>query len=196
MKTVTNSKTEIIIKKSRFISLLYKVDSLECVNKVLENVKKEYHDFNHCCYAYIIDNYSKYNDDKEPTGTAGLPILNVLKKENLNHVICIVIRYFGGIKLGSGGLIRAYSSACKEVLNNSKYIELINGLEITISFNYEKTKDIEYLLKKSIIVNKDFNEKVILTFQIDKELYNSIYNNLKEISEIVNIKDILIEKNQ
>ena len=188
MKTVIDNSLEIIINKSKFITFVCKVDDIDSVNEKLEEIKKQYKDANHYCYAYIIDNSIKFNDDKEPSGTAGLPILNVLQKENVNHVLCVVVRYFGGIKLGSGGLIRTYSKACKNCLKTK---QLINGYEIKISFNYDAIKEIDYLLKDCYI-EKEFNENTTYKFKIEKDKYLNIEEKLKKISYIEYIKDILI----
>lgn len=104
------------IKKSKFIGLYYQVDTLEEIKTILEQLKKEHKKARHLPYAYKIDNNLKKSDDKEPHGTAGLPILNIIEKNNLNHVLIVVIRYFGGIKLGTGGLTRAYSNTAREVI--------------------------------------------------------------------------------
>ena len=102
---------EIIIKKSKFIGILYEVDNEDEVKDILTNLKKEHKKARHIPYAYKIDMQVKKSDDKEPSSTAGSPILNIIEKKQLNHVLIVVIRYFGGIKLGAGGLIRAYSQA-------------------------------------------------------------------------------------
>lgn len=104
------------IKKSKFIGLYYEVDKVEEVNTILDEIKKEHKKARHIPYAYKIDNEIKKTDDKEPSGTAGMPILNIIEKNNLNHCLLIVVRYFGGIKLGAGGLIRAYSTTAKETI--------------------------------------------------------------------------------
>lgn len=104
------------VKKSKFIAYYYKIDNLEQVSEILNNLKKEHKKAKHFPYAYKLDNLVKKSDDKEPNGTAGSPILNILEKNNLNNTLIIVIRYFGGIKLGAGGLIRAYSTAAREVV--------------------------------------------------------------------------------
>ena len=114
MLSVKNNTNTIIIKNSRFICLLYQVNNIEEINKYLDEAKKTYKDATHYCYAYIIDNISKCSDDGEPSNTAGLPMLQVLKHNNLNNVLCIVIRYFGKILLGAGGLVRAYSKSVTE----------------------------------------------------------------------------------
>ena len=104
------------IKKSKFIAYYYEVNSVEEIKEILEDLKKEHKKARHIPYAYKIDNNIKKSDDKEPSGTSGMPILNIIEKNNLNHTLITVVRYFGGIKLGAGGLIRAYSNAAKEVV--------------------------------------------------------------------------------
>ena len=105
------TKNTIEIKKSKFITILYRINNVEEVNTILYKVSSKYSDATHVCYAYILNNIEKCSDNGEPSGTAGLPILNVLKKKNLTNILAIVIRYFGGIKLGAGGLVRAYSNS-------------------------------------------------------------------------------------
>lgn len=105
-----------IFKKSKFIGLLYKINEVEEVTKILKDLKTKHKKATHITYAYIINNNEKTFDDKEPKNTAGLPILNVLKKNNSNNTLCVVIRYYGGIKLGTGGLIRAYSKTTNNLI--------------------------------------------------------------------------------
>ncbi len=105
-----------VVKKSEFIAYYYEIASLEEARQVLENLKKEHKKARHIPYAYKIDNIIKKSDDKEPSGTAGNPIYQYILRENLNHVLIAVVRYFGGLKLGSGPLLRAYSNAVKNVL--------------------------------------------------------------------------------
>ena len=157
MKTVIDNEIELVVNKSKFIALIYKVDTIDDVNKKFLTVKEKYKGATHYCYAYIIDNIIKFSDDSEPAGTAGVPILNILQKEFVNHVLCIVVRYFGGIKLGSGGLSRSYSKACKNCLITTTLNE---GYKIKIKFNINDIKEIDFLLKNSKIINKEFNEFV------------------------------------
>ena len=189
MKTVIDNKIELIIKKSKFITFTYNISNKEEINKILDELRNKYSDATHICYAYIIDNNEKYEDDGEPNGTAGMPILNVLQKENLKNVLCVVIRYFGGIKLGAGGLVRAYSKACKEAII-TKILE--KGYKIKISFKYNDVKKIDYLLKNSQIINKDYDLKTSYIFLIKENEYEIIKDNLKQISEIELIENILI----
>ena len=137
-----NFKTtnELIINKSRFIALLYPLNNIDAFSKYLAITKEKYPNATHYCYAYIFDNFKKMSDDKEPSGTAGKVILNVLEKKNLNFILCIVVRYFGGIKLGSGGLIRAYSNSCIDALKKASIISLEQGYKIVITFTYDNIK--------------------------------------------------------
>ncbi len=111
---------EIVINKSRFIAYRYDLNSLEEVKSNLLALKKEHKKSTHICYAYVYNRdlvSEKCSDDGEPSGTAGYPILNVIKKKSLSNTMVAVVRYFGGIKLGAGGLTRAYTKACASVLN-------------------------------------------------------------------------------
>ncbi len=110
---------EIVINKSRFIAYFYELDSLDEVKEHLANLKKEHKKSTHICYAYVYNKdvvSEKCSDDGEPNGTAGYPILNVIKKKGLTNTLVAVVRYFGGIKLGAGGLTRAYTKATASVL--------------------------------------------------------------------------------
>lgn len=189
MKTVIDNINEIIINKSRFICLMYNVSNVNDVNFKLEEVKNKYKDATHYCYAYIIGSTEKMSDDGEPSGTAGVPILNVLQKESLQNVLCVVVRYFGGIKLGAGGLVRAYSKACKEGLITTN---LEKGHLIEISFEYNKIKDIEYLIGDSIIIDKNFDISPIYRVKISTNKYNQIIDKLKYISDVKVIEEIYI----
>lgn len=104
------------IKKSKFIAYYYEVSSKEEVDTILQMLKKEHKKAKHFPFAYKIDSLAKKSDDKEPSGTAGLPIYNLIEMNQLDHVLIAVVRYFGGVKLGAGGLLRAYANAANEVL--------------------------------------------------------------------------------
>ena len=177
-----NSKYLYEIKKSKFYVLLYKINDTNDVDKFLLEAKKEYKDATHYCYAYVIDGYSKASDDGEPSGTAGLPILEVLNKKNLDHILCIVVRYFGGIKLGAGGLIRAYANSVTEAINDNEIIELIDGYLVEINESYDNKKEIEYLFKDNI-KEAYYQDKIKYILEIDNLDKVSKYNHkvLKEI---------------
>ena len=151
MYTIENNiKYELIVKNSKFITILYKINDNK-IDDILLNIKKEYPDATHYCYAYIVDDIKKSSDDGEPSGTAGIPILKVLENNNLTNVLCIVIRYFGGIKLGANGLVRAYTKSCANAIKVADLKELVDGINITVTFPYTRLKEIDYLLKDLVI---------------------------------------------
>lgn len=183
-----NSIYQYEIKKSKFITLLYKVNTINEIENILKEIKEEYEDATHCCFGYKINNIQKFSDDGEPGGTAGLPIMEVINKKNLDYILCIVVRYFGGIKLGAGGLVRAYSKAVREAVDNNEIIELTEGYLIKVTATYEEQKQLDYLFQKNI-TNKDFNENIIYEIKIEKENIDKLNNYKYEI-----IKEIMIEK--
>lgn len=171
MKTLkSNSVNEIIIKNSRFITLLYKLNDVNEVNSIVDEVKELYPKANHYCYAYITDNAKRSSDDGEPGGTAGAPMLNVLDKEELINILAITVRYFGGIKLGAGGLVRAYSKSVRDAVIASDLVDVVKGYRMNVIISYDMQKNLDYLLKNYVVVNKQFNDKVIYTIllPIDK----------------------------
>lgn len=148
MKTIKeNTISKYEINKSIFICCLYKINSTDEVKTYLEEAKNTFKDATHYTYAYIIDEARKSSDDGEPGGTAGVPIMEVLLKHELNYVLCIVIRYFGGIKLGTGGLVRAYRKSACIGIDNSTLLNLVDGYKIEITASYEEQKNIEKLIK-------------------------------------------------
>jgi len=184
-----NDIYEEIIKYSRFISLIFKVNSKEEVNHYLNKVKNDYPAATHYCYGYVIDNDIRSSDNGEPSGTAGIPILNQITSNNLNYVLIVVIRYFGGVKLGAGPLTRAYAKLARDVIKKENIITLVKGYDVDIYFNYNDIKDIDYILGNSKILNKEFNETVKYNIYLNEETLNKLSNyNLK-----IN-KEIYIEK--
>lgn len=125
-----------IVEKSRFIAVLAPVEDAIAAKNLLQKITKEYPNATHYCYAYITKDTQKYSDDGEPQGTAGLPILNILQANDLTNVLAVVVRYFGGIKLGTGGLARAYSHAVQTVLAKSTIItkQLCNIYQVTLDY--------------------------------------------------------------
>ena len=171
-----NIKYELIIKNSKFITILYKIEDND-IDNILLKIKNEYSDATHCCYAYIVDDNKKSSDDGEPSGTAGIPILKVLENNNLTNILCIVVRYFGGIKLGANGLVRAYTKSCANAIKEANLKELVDGINITITFPYTKLKDIDYLLKDIEINSKSFDNLITYNINIEKEFLDTIINN-------------------
>ena len=190
MKTIKNNSTnEIIIKNSRFINYLIKINNPN-IKEIIEEIKTTHPKANHYCYAYIYNDIKHSSDDKEPTGTAGSPMLNVLEKNNLNNILAITVRYFGGIKLGAGGLIRAYTESITENLKNVELIELEKGYKLEIIFNYSDEKQINYILNNSKIIDKSYDNDIKYIVLINDEILNKIKNyKIKIIEEIYIEKD-------
>lgn len=161
MKTISNNViNELIIKNSKFITIINKLNSIDDVDKILNDIKIKYPKATHYVYAYIYNDIKKAYDDKEPSNTAGAPILNVLENNDLNKVIVVVVRYFGGIKLGAGGLLRAYTKSATNVLDKTNLLNLEKGYKIKITTDYSNQKQLDYILKDSIIINQKFDEKI------------------------------------
>ncbi len=163
---------ELIVTKSKFITFLFPVSSIDEIKEKLKYFKEKYKDATHVCYAYILDcNTFKYYDDGEPSSTAGAPIYQVLKNNDIVYSMCVVIRYFGGTKLGVGGLIKAYTNSCLECLNKAEIIAYEKKEIVTIALNYNVYDQIEYFLKINDIwiINKKFSEQVILTIETSSD---------------------------
>ena len=169
-----NVQTEIVVKKSKFICNLIKVESQEEAEEYIKKIKRKYYDARHNCVAYrVIENeqvVEKSSDDGEPSGTAGGPMLNILKKNNFGNILVIVTRYFGGILLGTGGLVRAYSDATLEAINVAEKIAKCIGLEAEAELEYNNLESFKYYCKKSNIYIKDYDysEKIICKIQLEE----------------------------
>lgn len=180
MYEINNNVTNnIIINKSNFICCLFKVYDENSIKQILENVKLEYKDATHYCYAYIIGEKRKSSDDGEPGGTAGIPMLDVLIKNKITNILCVVVRYFGGIKLGAGGLVRAYSKSVKSALECVDLLVLIPSYILEIKFGYDKIKLIDNILKDSLVIEKKFDE--IITYKINIEQSCDFINKLNNL---------------
>lgn len=171
-----DDKYEEIVKSSKFISLIFRVYNKEEVILILNKIKKEYPNATHYCFAYIIDNDIKSSDDGEPSKTAGSPILNQIESHKLNYTLIVVVRYFGGIKLGTGLLTRTYSKVAREVIKGNNIVTLIKGYNITLTFNYNNIKEIDYLLQNSKILSKTYNNDITYNALVTEELLNKLSN--------------------
>lgn len=171
-----NNKYEETIKYSKFISLIYRVYTKEEVKEYLNKTKENYPSATHYCYGYVIDNDIKSSDDNEPSKTAGIPILNQIINNKLNYTLIIVVRYFGGVKLGVGPLTRAYAKVAREVITPNNIITLTKGYNINITFTYNDIKNIDYLLKDSHIINKTFKDNITYNVIISKDILNKLIN--------------------
>lgn len=183
MRTIKNNTiNEIIIKNSRFICLLIKINSVD-INDILDKIKSDYPKATHYCYAYLYNDIQRFNDDGEPGGTAGMPILNVLLKEELSNVLCVVIRYFGGIKLGAGGLVRAYTKSVTECLKVTDLMDLEEGYKVRLKFNYNDEKQVKYLLKDSTVLNEKYDLDVEYLVLVNNDVLDNLKNYKYEIIE-------------
>lgn len=191
MKTIKNDvMNEIVIKNSRFICFLKYVDNEEKILEYLKEFSLKYKDATHITYAYRLSNKQKYFDDGEPGGTAGAPIMEVLLKNDLVNVLAVVIRYFGGVKLGAGGLIRAYSKATREALKISIIEDYVLYNYYEISSNYDDLKLLNSLTKNLEIIEKNFSEEIVYKIKIEKdkdttkELFRSTNIKIKKLENI------------
>ncbi len=184
-----NIINEIEIKKSKFICFLFKIENVLEIDKYFQEIQNNYPKATHCCYAYIIDGKEKCSDDKEPRGTAGIPILNVLKNNNLTNILCVVVRYFGGIKLGSGGLIRAYTKSVVECINKVNLINNVSMIKIELQFSYDEIKNIEYIIKDYQILSKNYDNQIIYIINVPFEKSESIINKLDKFCFKINVKE-------
>lgn len=180
MLALNHKVIENIINKSKFIGLSFPVHSEIEVKQILKEIKTNYKGATHYCYAYIIDNIKRFSDNGEPSGTAGIPILNTLETNNLNHILIVVVRYFGGIKLGSGGLLRAYSNTSSMLLDNN-IIELKKGFNIMITFTYPNESKIVNIIKNYQIKVKEYNEYISYEILVPQEDTESLLGELKNL---------------
>ena len=193
-----NVSTEIVEKKSKFIANFFYVETVEEAEKIIKDTKKKYFDARHNCVAYrIIENgqvVEKSSDDGEPSGTAGAPMLNILRKNELANVLVIVTRYFGGILLGTGGLVRAYSNSLLSAIENSKKVTKCLGQEYEVVIDYSEFENFKYYCKKNDInIEKiEYGEDIVCIISMqnskkdilkkDYERKDIIIKNLKELS--------------
>ena len=150
------------VNKSIFYTDLIKVYSKDEIISELNNIKNKYKDATHYCYAYIIDDIKKSSDDGEPGGTAGVPIMETLNNKDLNYILCVVTRYFGGIKLGAGGLVRKYKKSLTTALDNINYIDLIEGYIVENPQN--DSLYINCLNRFDTTITKEMAENIVLKF--------------------------------
>lgn len=163
MKTIDKIyENQIDIKKSQFICRLYPAQTESEAKDIIAKISAEYKDATHNCSAYYVSDGEGYDDDGEPGGTAGRPMLNVLKKNELQNTVAIVTRYFGGIKLGAGGLVRAYSKSVLETLAIAEIVEMEKYHIFNFKFDYQHIKlvDSDLRLQKIDIIDKSYEEYV------------------------------------
>lgn len=190
---INEATNELIIKKSRFIAIAKKVKTLDEVKLLVQDTKKEHPNANHVVHAAIIGNQGtiySYSDDKEPKNTAGRPAFEVLKGSSLTNIAILIIRYFGGTLLGTGGLVKAYGDSAKEVLKKIKGEDLIQKSELILKTSYDRYEKVKLILEKSSVEISDEIFDVGITIKGTLPLTNC--DELKDkIIENSNAKDII-----
>jgi len=190
----------IIIQKSEFITRLYRVESVSEVDEILEKIRKKHYDATHNCYAYIIgDNQEiqKCSDDGEPQKTAGAPMMDALKKNNVTNILAIVTRYFGGTLLGAGGLVRAYSSSVSECLKLCEFFEIKKQISFSLTTSYAGYNTILKTIPYITINEVSFTTDVIITASCDVDKYTNLEADLYKYKisaqALTNLGEISIE---
>ena len=184
----------IIIEKSRFICFLKHLKTEQEYKDYLQSIKKKYYDASHACSAFISNNIKRSSDDGEPSGTAGVPILNVLEKNNLNEMCAIVVRYFGGVKLGAGGLVRAYSSAVSEALKDQNIYEDKVYPQYELTLSYELGNKVEHYLRNNTILNNiEYDTDMKFIFALDDLKKIETIKEYTKGLEPIYIQDIVIQ---
>ena len=178
---------ENVINKSRFIAHIRPVQNEEEAKAFINEIKSSHKDATHNCSAYTVGpemNIQKANDDGEPSGTAGVPMLEILKKLEIHDACVVVTRYFGGIKLGGGGLIRAYSGAVRDVIYDIGRVELREAVPVTVTISYDLTGKFEYELASTpyMLRNQFYTDKVSYQIDVVKQDYDEFIQFLNRIT--------------
>lgn len=172
-----SARIEIVINKSRFIGTSFSCLTEEEAKEKVAKIKKEYSDATHNCYAYIFDNLGnalKFSDDGEPQGTAGMPILEVIRNQKLVNSGVVVTRYFGGIKLGAGGLVRAYTECAALTLKESEIAEMTESITFKVKVDYSLSTVIERYFDKIERLNVSYEDIVTYTFIVKDNEFDNI----------------------
>ena len=183
-------------KKSKFIANLIKVNTKEEAEKCIQTLKKQYYDARHNCVAYrVLEDkkiIEKSSDDGEPSGTAGAPMLNILQKNNLCNVLIVVTRYFGGILLGTGGLVRAYSDALDYAIKKSTIEKQVVGFELQVILDYGEFEKLQYYCRKNDIkiANTNYLENIICILEMEEEKKDKLLEDFN--SRSINLSDVKI----
>lgn len=178
---------ENVISKSRFIAYIKPVSTENEAKAFIDEIKTKHKDATHNCSAYTVGpemNIQKANDDGEPSGTAGIPMLEILKKQEIHNVCVVVTRYFGGIKLGAGGLIRAYSGAVRDVIYDIGRVELREAIPVTVTLDYDQTGKFEYELASTTFLLREqfYTDKVSYQIDVVKNEYDAFIEFLNRIT--------------
>lgn len=175
-----NTSAEIVEKKSKFIGQLFSVETVEEAEAIIKEVNQKYFDARHHCYAFRVttpkEMISRSSDDGEPSGTAGAPMLNLLTAQNLSNLLVVVTRYFGGILLGTGGLVKAYTAATREALKKAHVVQKEWGHEVRLLVRYSDLEKMKYYMKqnKITLVDLKYEENVEGVVAMTKEKFDRL----------------------
>lgn len=190
---------ELVEKKSKFIADLFPIKNQEEAESKIKEIKKKYHDAKHHCFAYItFDEENKKlercSDDGEPSGTAGAPMLELLRGKNLCNVVIIVTRYFGGILLGTGGLVRAYAGATKSALEKASLVKKQQGKQMQVFLEYAQIENFKYYCRKNEIniIKEEYSDNVIFFIELTDEKFEKIKNEIDNLNlKVIKIDNII-----
>ena len=192
-----NTSAEITEKKSKFIANIFYVETVEEAEERIKEIKTLHRDARHNCFAFSIYNdgniINRFSDDGEPSGTAGSPMLNIINSKTITNILVVVTRYFGGILLGTGGLVRAYTGAFSEALNNITIVKKDLGKRISILVTYNDLEKLKYYLnKKEIqIVDLEYGENVKVIVDITDEKLDVLNNSINDLNFNIIEKEII-----
>jgi uncharacterized YigZ family protein len=188
--------SEITEKKSRFISYAIKTETEKDALAELEKIKSKYPDATHHVYAYVVNDqgvvYHRYSDDREPSGTAGLPTLDVLKKGNIENVLLVTVRYFGGTLLGTGGLTRTYGLSAKKAVKQAGLVKRVDCAVFTLTADYSSYEKIKRLLDECVVMDTEFGELVTVRFAAEDL---KAEERIGRMNELLNSRCVIERKN-
>lgn len=189
MKTIEfETQIEFIEKKSKFIGYIKPVNTVKSAEEYIKKIREKHFDATHNVFSYkVIENnqeYFKYSDDGEPLNTAGKPMAEIINRLDVNNLVIIATRYFGGVKLGAGGLIRSYAKTAKLAINEANIIEYVEKKIVLVDYDYTKSNEMDMFIKKNNpqIIERGYNQRISIKLNLT----------LKELEELKNIKDIII----
>ena len=181
-----DAESEFTEKRSRFITHLYKVETEAEARARIEEMKKKYYDARHNCWCYLLQEGGvvRYSDDGEPQGTAGQPMLNVFQRQEVWNVCCVVTRYFGGVLLGTGGLVRAYTTATSRALEAAEVVTVrsVVALDVTVDYGLYERADLLIRAAGGKLAEPEFTDKVTLRWQMPEHTEGPLLTQLQELT--------------
>ena len=181
-----NGESEFTEKRSRFISHIWRVETEAEARERIEEMKKRYYDARHNCWCYLLQEGGvvRYSDDGEPQGTAGQPMLNVFQRESVTNVCCVVTRYFGGVLLGTGGLVPAYTTATSRALEAAEVVTVrsVVALDVTVDYGLYERADLLIRAAGGKLAEPEFTDKVTLRWQMPEHTEGPLLTQLQELT--------------